>query len=61
MREKTELAVVTMYRDLISRHLNSRAKRLASKDVMKRVRAKFDISRATVFRYLRRANANETK
>lgn len=60
MKERNELAVVNMYRELLNRHLTSRAKRIAPKDVMKRVRVKFDISRATVFRYLRRANASET-
>jgi len=65
MKEKTALAVATMYNELLSRHLDSNASRLDPKEIMPRVCRRFRLSRATVYRYLnahsRREKHRETK
>lgn len=54
MKHKTELAVVALYRKLITQHLSKRRpkRRLNAKQVMDKVRARYDVARSTVYEYI---------
>ena len=60
MKEKTELAVVDLYRVLLTRHLrpHSRVRPMKPKEVMARVRARFSLARSTVYEYIKKHDSS---
>lgn len=54
MKEKTEQAVVDMYRQLLTQHLVSKKKRISPKEVMQQVRRKHGFSRSQVYRFVKK-------
>jgi len=54
MKEKTELAAVTMHADLSQQHLTSRRPRLTAKEVMERVCKRYGYTPTSIYRFLRK-------
>ncbi len=53
MKEKTEQAIVEMYRQLVTQHINSNKKRMQAKEAVKRVGKRYGYSRARVYQFVK--------